>query len=137
LNKIREKFICLLFEFKFVQVDGAFIRKEIDSDFKFGGNPARYRYIPKNEIWIEFNYKSLNFLKTAFHEYIEYFLMKNYKLNYLQAHELTEFFEKINEDFSNEDEFSANVLHKNLEEHINKIKQKPIKYWKDFIKNRK
>lgn len=63
--------------------------------------------------------------------------MKNYKLNFKQAQELTIFFEKINEDFSNEDEFSANILHKNLEEYINKIKQKSIKYWKDFIKNRK
>ena len=34
-------------------VDGAVIRNEVDIDFAIGGNPARYAYVPENEVWLE------------------------------------------------------------------------------------
>jgi len=34
-------------------VDGGVVRNEVDIDFAIGGNPARYSYVPENEVWLE------------------------------------------------------------------------------------
>lgn len=69
-------------------IDGEAVRNLADVDFTTGGNPARYLYVPANEIWVE-RWLSLNdFTAIVFHEYIEYVFMKDRGMTYETAHDL-------------------------------------------------
>lgn len=57
LADVKKKQVGLVDGFKVVDVDGQKIRNKIDTDFTDGGNPARYGYVPKGELWIERNGK--------------------------------------------------------------------------------
>ena len=67
-------------------VDGAKIRKELYTDFLFGGNNGRYKFIPEGEIWIDnaISVEELEF--TIIHEVFECDLMKQ-GATYAKAHE--------------------------------------------------
>jgi len=68
-------------------VDGAKVRKELYTDFIFGGNDQRYKFIPFGEIWIDnaISVEELEF--TIIHETYERGMMIN-GLTYSKAHEL-------------------------------------------------
>ena len=68
------------------KVNGNVIRDLVDVDFVEGGNPARYRYVPSNQIWVEDNLSREDTIATAVHEIIEMELMKE-GLSYGKAHD--------------------------------------------------
>jgi len=68
-------------------VDGAKVRRELYTDFLFGGNDQRYKFIPEGEIWID-NSVSVEELEfTIIHEITEREFMKQ-GMSYAKAHEL-------------------------------------------------
>jgi len=73
-------------------VDGFQIRGSKDLDFTAGGNPARYRYVPNNELWVESALSPADALGVAVHEGIETVLMMQ-GASYETAHELSNVFE--------------------------------------------
>ena len=75
-------------KFKFVLVDAEKIRNSVDIDFVAGGNPARYQYVPENEIWIESTMSMNDIAATALHELIECILMSKRHYDYGDAHDL-------------------------------------------------
>lgn len=74
-------------ELKVVLVDGEKIRKDVDVDFTMGGNPSRYAYVPKGELWVEKSLSLRDMVSTIVHESIEHRLMKNKGMSYGDAHE--------------------------------------------------
>jgi len=68
-------------------VDGAKVRKELYTDFIFGGNDQRYKFIPPGEIWIDSTISVEELEFTIIHEILECELMKQ-GLSYAKAHEL-------------------------------------------------
>jgi len=68
-------------------VDGAKVRRELYTDFIFGGNDQRYKFIPFDEIWIDnaISVEELEF--TLIHEIFEREKMID-GLTYVKAHEL-------------------------------------------------
>lgn len=73
-------------------VDGFAIRGTKDVDFVAGGNPARYRYVPNGELWIESSMSPPDVLCTVVHEGVETILMSKGML-YESAHDLSNVFE--------------------------------------------
>jgi hypothetical protein len=73
-------------------VDGAWVRNNVHGavDFVEGGHGYVYKFIPKNEIWVEDigAEDSDDVQMNMSHEIIEYALMKYGKLDYDHAHEL-------------------------------------------------
>ena len=86
LNKIHSSNLGELFDFSVWAVDGEIIRDEVDIDFVAGGNPARYAYVPENEIWIEKNLSPADAAPTILHEIIEVNYMLSENLSYNAAH---------------------------------------------------
>lgn len=72
---------------KIKTVDGTKVRDDIDKDFTMGGNPSRYSYIPKGEMWVEKNLAPKDRVSTVVHEAIEHRLMKNKGMPYEKAHD--------------------------------------------------
>lgn len=68
-------------------VDGPYIRKNIFGEFVYGGNPARYPFIPEGEIWIDNSISSTEYKYTLLHELNECGLMYRYNMNYYDAHD--------------------------------------------------
>jgi len=68
-------------------VDGERVRNEIDTDFTMGGNPERYRYVPRGEIWIDENLSPPDRRATILHEIVETKHMKR-GLSYEKAHDI-------------------------------------------------
>ena len=69
-------------------VDGVKIRRELYTDFIYGGNDQRYKFIPFGEIWIDnaISVEELEF--TIIHEIFERDLMLNQGMSYSRAHDL-------------------------------------------------
>jgi hypothetical protein len=67
-------------------VNGEMIRDLFKTDFIEGGNGEVYKWIPRQEIWIEKNLKEVEINLTILHEYIESTLMRYKKFNYDKAH---------------------------------------------------
>ena len=93
LNRIKLSVYGSILGMTIWAVDGEIVRNEIDIDFTTGGNPARYRYIPNNEIWIESTLKPKDFASVVMHESFEYIMMKYYGLSYDDAHDKANGFE--------------------------------------------
>ena len=74
-------------QFEIWLVDGPTIRDEIDIDYVEGGNPARYGYIPENEIWLEKEFNTKDLACTLIHEVVECWLMQNKHMTYDHAHD--------------------------------------------------
>lgn len=68
-------------------VDGDLIRREIYSDFIFGGNEQRYLFVPHNEIWIDDAIPNREYTTTLKHEINEMTLMRDKGMNYIAAHD--------------------------------------------------
>lgn len=73
--------------FSIYSVDGEKIRREIDTDFTMGGNSARYRYVPRGEIWIDQNLSESDAAATTVHEIVEWIFMKDRGFAYEEAHD--------------------------------------------------
>jgi len=67
-------------------VDGDLVRREIYSDFIFGGNEQRYLFVPHNEIWIDNAIPNREYTTTLKHEINEMTLMRDKGMSYLDAH---------------------------------------------------
>ena len=67
-------------------VDGGVVRREIYPEFLFGGNPQRYLFVPRREIWIDNVVAAEEFGYTVAHELRERNLMAHKKVSYENAH---------------------------------------------------
>jgi hypothetical protein len=82
---------------KVYQVDGNYIRSPhmingvlvpaIDTDFTMGGHWKVYDYVPENEVWIERMKDPMENKFNLIHEIPEVFVMDEYKMPYLKAHD--------------------------------------------------
>ena len=79
-------------------VDGDYIMEHVYPDFTQGGNGQIYgvkakqegkpKFIPENEIWIDYKQSPRELRMTLAHEYFERNLMKNKGAHYEKAHAL-------------------------------------------------
>ncbi len=69
-------------------VDGGTVRREIYPEFLFGGNPQRYLFVPRREIWVDNAVAAEEFAYTVAHELRERGLMAHKKISYEDAHRL-------------------------------------------------
>lgn len=67
-------------------VNGETVRDLFKTDFIEGGNGEVYKWIPRQEIWIEKTLEDIEINLTILHEYIESTLMRYKKLTYDKAH---------------------------------------------------
>lgn len=74
-------------------VDGPFVRRTLDPDFFFGGHWLVYKYVPKNEVWLDSAAVGPELQYIAVHELFELMLMKSGK-TYDNAHEYANAAEK-------------------------------------------
>lgn len=86
-------YVPSLLNWKVKIVDGGWIRTNLDIDFTSGGNPARYAYVPNDELWVEGAYEGFERTAVLFHELIETNAMIKYGLSYDNAHDLACYFE--------------------------------------------
>lgn len=68
-------------------VDGGTVRREFWNDFIQGGNGARYKFVPIDEIWVDNSVTPEEVEYTIKHELIERDLMIHEGLNYDDAHD--------------------------------------------------
>lgn len=104
-------------------VDGVKVRRELYTDFLFGGNDGRYKFIPTGEIWIDNSISVEELEFTIIHEICELELMKQ-GMTYTKAHELAaqeELKARINKAESIDD----------LRERWYKLQEKPLENNKD------
>jgi len=89
LERIHTKRLGFLREFSVWLVDGELIRNHLDTDFVLGGNPARYRYVPADELWVErlWEKEPTDLAPTVVHEYLECVLMRDRGYTYSQGHD--------------------------------------------------
>jgi hypothetical protein len=69
-------------------VDGNIVRHMLDTAFTQGGHGYVYKYIPKDEIWVEKVVNSDDQRHNMAHEMEEYDLMKYRGLTYAKAHKI-------------------------------------------------
>jgi len=67
-------------------VDGSAVRREIYPEFLYGGNPERYPFIPRGEIWIDNAIAAEEYEYTLAHELRERRLMTHAGMSYDDAH---------------------------------------------------
>lgn len=88
-------------------VNGKEIRDNFKTDFTQGGNGYAYKWVPKNEIWIEDGLDDSEIPFIVLHELTEAKLMENKNLSYDEAHILASKEEfkkrKENKHFSKDD----------------------------------
>ena len=72
---------------KVVKVDGEEVRKNHYADFVMGGNPSRYPFIPKDEVWVEEVSDPRTMALATVHELAEHKLMQDGK-TYDEAHDI-------------------------------------------------
>jgi len=68
-------------------VNGDKVREKFKTDFVLGGNSESYKWIPRNEIWIEQDVAANERIYILIHELVEWYLMKVKNLTYDKAHE--------------------------------------------------
>lgn len=71
--------------YKVVLVNGTAVRK-VDPDFVAGGNPARYGYVPMDEVWVDDCTSQGDVTPYVVHEAVESDLMRRKGLSYDDAH---------------------------------------------------
>jgi hypothetical protein len=76
-------------------IDGCFVRCILDIDFALGGNPGRYSYVPRSEIWIESQVPHMDVVGMLVHERVECELMHRNGLDYDKAHNKANVYERI------------------------------------------
>lgn len=87
LNKIHVKLLGKFKGFDLWAVDEELIKDKVDINFTDGGNPGRYKYVPKSEIWVGSRMPYVAQLETASHEVKECILMVKHGLKYEEAHD--------------------------------------------------
>ncbi|MEK7158954.1 MAG: hypothetical protein AAB575_03515 [Patescibacteria group bacterium] len=92
-KKIKRKIIKKEKNLTIYLVDGARVRKTLDPSFCFGGHWKVYKYIPKNEIWIDNATLPKERKYVIVHETYELKLMKK-GMNYNNAHDFATAAEK-------------------------------------------
>lgn len=85
LSKSADHQVGTMGDFKIISVNGASIRNDVDVDFTNGGNPERYSYVPKDELWVEGKTQQ-DIVACALHEFIETHYMKSGE-GYEEAHD--------------------------------------------------
>lgn len=90
---IGKQLIGLAFGLRVCSVDGHAVRNLVDLDFLFGGNPARYAYIPLDEVWIDAGLQTDDIAGTIVHELVEYPMMRWAGLTYTEAHRIANDYE--------------------------------------------
>lgn len=80
---------------KIRRVDGCWVRDHLDVDFTMGGHPARYSYIPADEVWIDACLPGKDQACTIVHELVEMRLMAEHGMRYGNAHELASRTERL------------------------------------------
>ena len=91
-------------------VNGNEVRDVYDEDFLKGGHGYAYKYIPKDEIWVEIDVIIDNEPELLGHEIIEYYDMKaDDSMSYEEAHSHAESVEEALR--------IINKLHKDLASH--------------------
>lgn len=93
-DDLKKNKIGVIDKFTVYTVNAEIIRDMVDIDFTTGGNPARYSYVPKDEIWLENTMSPNDTWPTIIHEYLECFMMQAHHYSYDRAH-----------DFANDIEF--------------------------------
>ena len=88
LHEIKRWHIGDFMGFKVWEVDGDVIEAEVDDDWTVGGNPARYGYVPLDEIWIQSCMTEVSKAATLIHEYVETIAMRDEGKDYEHAHDL-------------------------------------------------
>jgi hypothetical protein len=69
------------------QVNGGYIRNKFDYDFLLGGHGYIYpQFIPRDEIWVEYNADWRDEYAIIAHEITEYRLMRYKHWSYKRAH---------------------------------------------------
>ena len=58
------------------EVDGTHVRNHLDSDFDQGGNGFAYKFVPKDEIWVDSSVPEAERPYVIFHECNEFELME-------------------------------------------------------------
>lgn len=85
-SKINKVLIKKVHGLNVYTVNGSYIRDNIDVDFIGGGNGYAHSYIPKNEIWIEEDFKQSDVDAFIHHELVELERMNVYHEPYRVAH---------------------------------------------------
>jgi hypothetical protein len=67
-------------------VNGEAVRSDYNSDWQDGGHGYTYKYIPKNEIWLDNHLKGIDAQAILFHEIHEMNRMRFQHWPYLKAH---------------------------------------------------
>ncbi len=100
-QEIKKKFLCKLWDgTKVFVVEGKIIRDDYDNDFLLGRHGYVYKYIPKDEIWVEDEIIMDNEPEILAHELFEWYLMKYHDMKYKEAHKMASNFEKTLRDVS-------------------------------------
>ena len=89
-SKLTHKKLCELKDdkgkYEVFLVNGKAVRDKYKTDFSQGGHGYVYDWIPRKEIWLEKEeYDELPFILV--HEYTEMTLMRDKKINYVNAHD--------------------------------------------------
>lgn len=79
---------------KVYMISGKFVRDTYDNDYLLGGHGYVYKYIPKDEIWIEDVILNDHEPEILAHELFEWYMMKYHKKRYPEAHKIASDFEK-------------------------------------------
>jgi len=88
LNEIQKEIVGkVLGIYKIYIINGDLIRTKVDIDFVDGGNPARYRYVPENRIWIDEHMHPNDAAAVVIHEFVEYIIMKYKGKSYDHSHD--------------------------------------------------
>jgi hypothetical protein len=85
LQRIHRRKVGMTGKYTVWSVNGGVIRDEVDVNFCLGGNPARYRYVPKGEIWVEEG-DPKDVAAIAYHEHMETEVMIREGKPYEEAH---------------------------------------------------
>lgn len=86
LDKNNKELIIKFEQTKIYLVHGKFIRKNIDPSFCFGGHYMVYKYVPKNELWIDDCVATKEIPYILIHELRELDLMKK-GMSYNNSHD--------------------------------------------------
>ncbi|MDD2758049.1 MAG: hypothetical protein PHD72_01585 [Patescibacteria group bacterium] len=93
LKKIRLKLLSQRGAVKIYLVSGRLVRQHLDFNFVFGGHWLVYKYVPKNEIWLDDAMLTKERKYVLIHELYELNLMKK-GLSYNDAHDFASAREK-------------------------------------------
>ena len=93
LDQVRVKRVGTLRGMNVWIVNGEILRGRVDVDFTTGGNPARYSYVPNEDMWVEQDAKPSDSMPSLMHEFVEYTVMRKAGISNGNAHDIANVFE--------------------------------------------